>query len=73
MLRSHNNQKVWKQKAEQYLADSRTPYTIIRAGVLPNKDGGIPELLVGKDDELLQTETRTIARANVAEVYIQAL
>ncbi|GFY93244.1 NAD(P)-binding Rossmann-fold superfamily protein [Actinidia rufa] len=44
-----------------------------RAGGLQDKDGGVRELLVGKDDELLQTETRTIARADVAEVCIQAL
>lgn len=64
---------VWKRKAEQYLADSGIPYTIIRAGGLQDKDGGIRELLVGKDDELLETETRTIARADVAEVCVQAL
>lgn len=40
---------------------------------MQDKDGGIRELLVGKDDELLQTETRTIARADVAEVCIQVL
>ncbi|KAJ6407866.1 hypothetical protein OIU84_011220 [Salix udensis] len=64
---------VWKRKAEQYLADSGVPYTIIRAGGLQDKEGGVRELLVGKDDELLQTETRTIARDDVAEVCIQAL
>ncbi|XP_039135674.1 uncharacterized protein At2g37660, chloroplastic-like isoform X2 [Dioscorea cayenensis subsp. rotundata] len=64
---------VWKRKAEQYLADSGIPYTIIRAGGLQDKDGGLRELLIGKDDELLKTETRTIARADVAEVCIQAL
>jgi len=42
-----------------------------RAGGLQDKDGGIRELLVGKDDELLETETRTIARADVAEVCVQ--
>ncbi|KAA8532073.1 hypothetical protein F0562_006785 [Nyssa sinensis] len=46
---------------------------ICRAGGLQDKEGGVRELLVGKDDELLQTETRTIARADVAEVCIQAL
>lgn len=40
---------------------------------MQDKEGGIRELLVGKDDELLETETRTIARADVAEVCIQAL
>ncbi|KAG8374338.1 hypothetical protein BUALT_Bualt11G0121300 [Buddleja alternifolia] len=64
---------VWKRKAEQYLADSGIPYTIIRAGGLQDKDGGVRELLVGRDDELLETETRTIARADVAETCIQAL
>ncbi|RZS01240.1 hypothetical protein BHM03_00031087 [Ensete ventricosum] len=66
---------IWKRKAEQYLADSGVPYTIIRyrnrAGGLQDKDGGLRELLVGKDDELLKTETRTIARPDVAEVCIQ--
>lgn len=28
-------------------------------------------MIVGKDDELLQTETRTIARVDVAEVCVQ--
>ncbi|KAL5549886.1 hypothetical protein UlMin_000062 [Ulmus minor] len=69
----NGNILVWKRKAEQYLADSGVPYTIIRAGGLQDKEGGIRELLVGKDDELLKTETRTIARADVAEVCIQAL
>lgn len=64
---------IWKRKAEQYLADSGLPYTIIRAGGLQDKEGGIRELLIGKDDELLQTDTKTIARSDVAEVCIQAL
>lgn len=42
-----------------------------RAGGLQDKEGGIRELLVGKDDELLKTDTRTISRADVAEVCIQ--
>ncbi|KAI3447701.1 hypothetical protein Pfo_004366 [Paulownia fortunei] len=48
---------IWERKAEQYLADSGMPYPIIR---LADIDGGLRELLVGKDDELLQTETRTM-------------
>lgn len=46
---------------------------ICRAGGLQDKDGGVRELLVGRDDELLKTETRTISRADVAEVCIQVL
>lgn len=69
----NGNILVWKRKAEQYLVDSGIPYTIIRAGGLQDKDGGLRELITGKDDELLQTETRAIPRADVAEVCIQAL
>ncbi|KAK9672007.1 hypothetical protein RND81_12G069700 [Saponaria officinalis] len=70
---ANGNILIWKRKAEQYLADSGIPYTIIRAGGLQDKPGGVRELLVGKDDELLMTETRTVSRADVAEVCIQAL
>ncbi|KAL2934048.1 hypothetical protein RDABS01_017167 [Bienertia sinuspersici] len=69
----NGNILVWKRKAEQYLADSGVPYTIIRAGGLLDKSGRLRELIVGKDDELLQTETRSVPRADVAEVCIQAL
>ncbi|KAI3988440.1 hypothetical protein MKX01_026254 [Papaver californicum] len=64
--------QIWKRKAEQYLADSGIPYTIIRAASLDNKVGG-RELLVRKDDELLPTENGYIARADVAEACVQAL
>ncbi|KAH7293793.1 hypothetical protein KP509_28G042600 [Ceratopteris richardii] len=69
----NGNILVWKRKAEKYLADSGIPYTIIRAGGLQETEGGKRELLVGKDDELLATDTRTISRADLAEVCIQAL
>ncbi|KAE8816560.1 Sanguinarine reductase [Hordeum vulgare] len=44
-----------------------------RPGGLQDKDGGVRELIVGKDDELLQTDTKAIPRADVAEVCVQAL
>lgn len=44
---------------------------LLRAGGLLDKEGGARELLVGKDDELLQTDTKTVPRADVAEVCIQ--
>ncbi|KAI5059136.1 hypothetical protein GOP47_0025455 [Adiantum capillus-veneris] len=69
----NGNILVWKRKAEQYLADSGIPYTIIRAGGLQDSEGGVREFLIGKDDELLTTNTRTISRADVAEVCVQAL
>ncbi|KAL9247113.1 hypothetical protein vseg_020578 [Gypsophila vaccaria] len=70
---ANGNILIWKRKAEQYLADSGIPYTIIRAGGLQDRAGGVRELVVGKDDELLQTDIRTVSRADVAEVCIQAL
>ncbi|KAL8128729.1 hypothetical protein V2J09_017884 [Rumex salicifolius] len=69
----NGNILIWKRKAEEYLSNSGVPYTIIRAGGLQDKEGGLRELLIGKDDELLQTSTRTVPRADVAEVCIQAL
>ncbi|CAI7732249.1 unnamed protein product [Closterium sp. NIES-54] len=69
----NGNILVWKRKAEQYLVDSGIPYTIVRAGGLLDKDGGKRELLVGKDDEFLSSNTRTVPRADVAEVCVQAL
>nr|PNR40565.1 hypothetical protein PHYPA_017968 [Physcomitrium patens] len=69
----NGNILVWKRKAEKYLSECGVPYTIIRAGGLQDKEGGVRELLIGKDDELLQTQTRTVSRADVAEMAIQAL
>eukprot|EP00252_Welwitschia_mirabilis_P022065 TRINITY_DN584_c0_g1_i1.p1 TRINITY_DN584_c0_g1~~TRINITY_DN584_c0_g1_i1.p1 ORF type:complete len:311 (+),score=53.45 TRINITY_DN584_c0_g1_i1:167-1099(+) len=69
----NGNILVWKRKAEQYLADSGIPYTIIRAGGLVDTACGLRELLVGRNDELLATETKSVPRADVAEVCIQAL
>ena len=75
MLNSLGNGKVliWKRKAEEYLSQSGIPYTIIRAGGLQDKEGGIRELLVAKDDELLTTDTKSITRSDVAELCVQAL
>lgn len=71
----NGNILVWKRKAEQYLADSGIPYTIIRSGGLLDKPGGNRELVAGKDDELLQAqpEYKSVPRADVAEVCIQAV
>jgi uncharacterized protein YbjT (DUF2867 family) len=68
---------VWKRKAEQYLIDSGIDYTVIRAGGLLDKQGGVRELLVGKDDELLNNPPdgipTSIPRADVASVVVRAL
>lgn len=68
---------VWKRKAEQVLIDSGIDYTIIRAGGLLDEAGGKRELLLGKDDALLENPPEgvspAIPRADVAELVVQAL
>ncbi|GAB4538841.1 MAG: SDR family oxidoreductase [Pleurocapsa sp.] len=78
-LNSMGNGKIliWKRKAEQYLINSGVDYTIIRAGGLLDQPGGVRELLVGKDDELLNNPPNgiptSVPREDVAEVVVQAL
>jgi uncharacterized protein YbjT (DUF2867 family) len=73
----NGNILIWKRKAEQYLIDSGIDYTIIRAGGLLDAPGGQRELLVGKDDQLLQNPPdgipTSVPRGDVAEVVVQAL
>ncbi|WP_036484465.1 SDR family oxidoreductase [Myxosarcina sp. GI1] len=73
----NGNILIWKRKAEQYLIDSEIDYTIIRAGGLLNERGGVRELLVDKDDTLLNHPPddipTSIPRADVAEVVVRAL
>ena len=68
---------VWKRKAEQYLIDSGIDYTIIRAGGLVDLEGGVRQLVVGKNDTLRNEPPEgvaaSISRADVAEVVVQAL
>lgn len=51
--------------------DSSLKYTIIRAGGLLDKPGGLRQLVVGADDADLGA--RSVPRADVAEVAVQAL
>ena len=73
----NGNILIWKRKAEQYLIDSGISYTIIRAGGLLDQPGGKRQLLVGKDDRLLNQPPDGIApsipRSDVAEVVVNAL
>lgn len=73
----NGNVLIWKRKAEQYLIESRINYTIIRAGGLLNEPGGKRELIVGKNDTLLENPPHdiptSIPREDVAEVVVQAL
>lgn len=63
----------WKHMSEEYLQNSGLEYTIIHPGGLIDKPGGQRELMVGKNDSLLESEHRTIPRADVAEVVLQSL
>ena len=73
----NGNILIWKRKAEQHLIDSGISYTIIRAGGLLDQPGGKRQLLVGKDDVLLNQPPDGIApsipRSDVAEVVVNAL
>lgn len=64
---------LWKRKAEKYLVDSKLDYTIVHPGGLLDKAGGEREIISGVDDQLLQRTVRSIPRADVAEVCVQAL
>lgn len=64
---------IWKRKAEKYLAQSGLPYSIIHPGGLIDTPGGRRKIVSGVDDELLKRTTRSIPRADVAEVCVQAL
>ncbi|MEM8676359.1 MAG: SDR family oxidoreductase [Cyanobacteria bacterium P01_G01_bin.67] len=73
----NGNILIWKRKAEQYLIDSGIDYTIIRAGGLVDAEGGVRELLVGKNDTLQKYPPNgiptAIPRADVANVVVKAL
>lgn len=64
---------LWKRKAEEYLIDSGMKYTIIHPGGLTDKKGGLSEVILGSNDELLNGEVRSIPRDDVASVCISAL
>ncbi|MEL4894657.1 SDR family oxidoreductase [Crocosphaera sp. Alani8] len=73
----NGNVLIWKRKAEEYLINSGIDYTIIRAGGLLNEPGGKRELIVGKNDTLLENPpngiSTVIPREDVAELVAQAL
>jgi len=63
---------LWKRKAEKYLIDSGLPYTVVHPGGLLNEPGARREIVIGVDDDRGEGE-RSIPRADVAEVLVQAL
>ena len=69
---------LWKRKSEVYLMmkqqeHSVLSYTIVHPGGLINEPGGERELVVGVNDSMEGTESRTIPREDVAQVMMEAL
>lgn len=65
----------WKRKAEVYLMDQspKLKYTIVHPGGLTNDPGGERELVLGVDDQMDGTDSRTVPREDVAQVMLEAL
>lgn len=71
---SGGNIVKWKRKAEVYLTEqSHLSYTIVHPGGLVNEPGGERSLVVGVDDDMSGTESRTVPREDVAQVMMEAL
>ena len=66
------NTLKWRKLAEEEIRRSGFDYTIIRAGFLTNSSGGGRAIEVSQRDYPLAFKYR-IARADVAEVFVQAL
>jgi uncharacterized protein YbjT (DUF2867 family) len=73
----NGNILIWKRKAEEYLVNSGVDYTIIHPGGLIDQPGGLRELVIGKNDQLINNPPEGIAtsipRADVAELVVQCL
>jgi uncharacterized protein YbjT (DUF2867 family) len=61
----------WKLKGENALRESGVPYTVVRPGGLTNGSGGQRRLVLEQGDTV--SAQTTIARADVAELCVQAL
>lgn len=66
------NTLEWRRRAEAEIRASGLPYTIIRAGFLTNARAGTRAIELSQHDYPLTLKYR-IARADVAEVFVQAL
>ena len=66
------NTLKWRKLAEDEIRRSGFDYTIIRAGFLTNSPGGRRAIEVSQSDYPLAFKYR-ISRADVAEVFVQAL
>ncbi|HUF25528.1 MAG TPA: NAD(P)H-binding protein [Gemmatimonadaceae bacterium] len=66
------NVLTWRRRAEAAIRASGLDYTIVRAGFLSNARGGRRAIQVSQGDLPLALRYR-IARADVAEVFVEAL
>jgi hypothetical protein len=66
------NTLVWRRRVEDHIRASGLDYTIIRVGFLLNRPAGEHAVVVGQDALPLAPRNR-IARADVAEVFIEAM
>ncbi|MBA2402471.1 MAG: NAD(P)H-binding protein [Bradyrhizobium sp.] len=66
------NTFVWRRRAEDDIRASGLDYTIIRVGFLLNRPSGEHAIMVGQDALPLAFRHR-IARADVAEVFVEAM
>lgn len=64
---------LWKRKGEKALKASGLAYTIVHPGGLLDEAGGKRRIVAAVDDTLLKRTVRSIPRADVAEVLVQAL
>lgn len=64
---------VAKWRAEEVLRNSGLTYCIIRAGDFNESEGGRRPLLFEQDRDLEDTNVRTVARADIAEVCVRSL
>jgi uncharacterized protein YbjT (DUF2867 family) len=63
---------TWRQRAEEEIRASGLDYTVIRAGVLLNRKGGLRTVRVTQDGFPLSWRYR-IARADVADAFVASL
>jgi len=66
------NTLAWRKRAEEEIRRSGLVYTVIRAGLLTDARGGTRTLEVGQENLRLAFKYK-VARADVAEVFAQAL
>lgn len=66
------NTFVWRRRVEDDIRASGLDYTIIRVGFLLNQPGGVHAVVVGQD-ALPLTPWNRIARADVAEAFVEAM